>query len=162
MKARTDLANPRVTRPDRFGESTSHARSPTGHTVWFEPGYLNWRPKERPARLVLATLEGLGSAKVWLSAPSGRKAMKPFRIRLTDRSGNMSYLVRRHDKIQIDYFSANETPLSLSNLVGNEAAELRFALEDAIDDSSASRALSDRLERQWKNHPAMMPQVEVI
>ena len=88
--------------------------------------------------------------------------MKPFRLRVTDRSGNISYLVRRRDKTQIRYFTAGETPLALSNLVGNEAAELRFVLEDAMDDASAFKAVSDRLERQWKKNPEMMPQVEVI
>jgi hypothetical protein len=88
--------------------------------------------------------------------------MKPFRIRVTDRSGNISYLVRRRDKTQIRYFTAGETPLALSNLVGNEAAELRFALEDAMDDASALKAVSDRLERQWTKNLEMMPQVELI
>ena len=32
--------------------------------------------------------------------------MKQFRIRVTDRSGNISYLVRRRDKTQIRYFTA--------------------------------------------------------
>jgi len=91
-----------------------------------------------------------------------KKAMKPFRIRLIDRGGNMSYLVRRRDETQILYFNAGETALTLSHLVGNEAAELRFALEDAMDDSSALKAVSDRLERQWQKHPEMMPQAEVI
>jgi hypothetical protein len=91
-----------------------------------------------------------------------RKAMKPFRIRVTDRSGNISYLVRRRDKTQIRYFTAGETPLALTNLVGNEAAELRFALEDATDDSSAFKAISDLLQRQWKRNPEMIPQLEVI
>src|SRR5262245_55287855 len=44
--------------------------------------------------------------------PEGR-AMKPFRIRVTDRTGNISYLVRRPDKTQIRYFTAGETPLAL-------------------------------------------------
>ena len=88
--------------------------------------------------------------------------MKPFRIRLTDRTGNISYLVRRRDKRQIRYFTAGETPLTLSSLVGNEAAELRFALEDAMDETSALKAVSDRLERQWTKNPEMMPQVEAI
>jgi len=88
--------------------------------------------------------------------------MKPFRIRITDRTGNISYLVRRRDKRQIRYFTAGETPLTLSGLVGNEAAELRFALEDAMDETSALKAVSDRLERQWLKTPEMMPQLEVI
>ena len=88
--------------------------------------------------------------------------MKPFRIRVTDRTGNISYLVRRRDKMQIRYFTAGETPLALSSLVGNEAAELRFALEDAMDETSTLKALSDRLERQWSKTPEMMPQVEVV
>jgi len=88
--------------------------------------------------------------------------MKQFRIRVTDRSGNISYLVRHRDKTQIRYFTAGETPLALTNLVGNEAAELRFALEDATDDSSAFKAVSDLLQRQWKKNPEMMPQLEVI
>jgi hypothetical protein len=63
---------------------------------------------------------------------------------------------------QIRYFTAGETELPLSNLVGNEAAELRFELEDATEDSSALKAVTDRLDRQWKKHPAMMPQVEAL
>ena len=88
--------------------------------------------------------------------------MKQFRIRVTDRSGNISYLVRQRDKTQIRYFTAGETLLALTNLVGNEAAELRFALEDATDDSSAFKAVSDLLQRKWKKNPEMMPQLEVI
>jgi hypothetical protein len=99
---------------------------------------------------------------MWDIALSVEKAMKPFRLRVIDRSGNISYLVRRREKTQIRYFTAGESPLPLSNLVGNEAAELRFELEDAMDDSSAFKALSERLERQWKKLPEMMPQVEVI
>jgi hypothetical protein len=34
--------------------------------------------------------------------------MKPFRIRVTNRSGNISYLVRRRDKTRIRYFTAGE------------------------------------------------------
>jgi hypothetical protein len=62
----------------------------------------------------------------------------------------------------VRYFTAGETPLTLSSLVGNEAAELRFALEDAMDETSALKAVSDRLERQWLKTPEMMPQLEVI
>jgi hypothetical protein len=38
--------------------------------------------------------------------------MKPFRIRATDRSGNISYLVRRRDKTRIRYFTAGEASLT--------------------------------------------------
>jgi hypothetical protein len=54
-----------------------------------------------------------------------------FRIRIKDTMGNLSYLVRMKDSTRVDYRSASEVPLALSNCFMTNAAEARFALEDA-------------------------------
>ena len=51
-----------------------------------------------------------------------------YRIRVTDVSGNRTYITRENGKVS--YFSGSLTPLSLSNLAGGEAAELQFNLSD--------------------------------
>jgi hypothetical protein len=56
--------------------------------------------------------------------------MTPFRIRIASGGGGRCYIVRAANGA-VTYMSAQETPLALSHLVGNEAAELRFQLEDA-------------------------------
>jgi hypothetical protein len=53
-----------------------------------------------------------------------------IRIKVTDTLGNVSYLIRNAPKANFTYMSGSETPLSLSNLVGKDAAEFRFALRD--------------------------------
>lgn len=63
-----------------------------------------------------------------------------FRIRITDTLGNRSYIVRSSDG-KVTYLGGNETPLALANFVGNEAAELRFALRDARTTSIAMAAI---------------------
>ena len=61
-----------------------------------------------------------------------------YRIRVTDAMGNKSYVVRNGGRVL--YYSAGETPLALSNISQN-AAELRFALQDAIGVGQAAEAL---------------------
>ena len=62
--------------------------------------------------------------------------MIPYRIRIMSGGGGRCYIVRAVNGV-VSYMSASETPLALSNLVGNEAAELRFKLEDARDGKAA-------------------------
>ena len=66
-----------------------------------------------------------------------------FRICYTDGMGNKSYLVRNDGKI--NYYSSSEIPLALSNMVGSHAAELRFAVSDAITGEKALTAVKDAL-----------------
>jgi hypothetical protein len=64
-----------------------------------------------------------------------------FRLRITDTLGNRTYIIN-DEKYGVSYISASETPLALSNLLGREAAETRFALEDAADAAAASKVLA--------------------
>jgi hypothetical protein len=85
---------------------------------------------------------------------------KDYRIRITKPGDNRSsYIVRKGTEVW--YMSANETPLALANLVHSEAAEMRFALEDAADGAAAGKAIRDFLVRLWSNNPRMCPDVEV-
>jgi len=63
---------------------------------------------------------------------------KDFRLKLVDTLGNTSYIARRGDRVS--YVSGSETPLALSNAAGNNAAALRFELEDAFDAAEALKA----------------------
>jgi hypothetical protein len=54
---------------------------------------------------------------------------KPVRISLEDGLGNRSFIVVSDGRVC--YMSDRETPLALSNIALQNAAELRFALQDA-------------------------------
>jgi len=56
------------------------------------------------------------------------KTQKPIRIKITERWGNISFIVIKDG--HVSYLSGSEFTLTLSNLVANKAAELRFALQD--------------------------------
>ncbi len=85
---------------------------------------------------------------------------KDYRIRITRPGDNRStYIIRRSDEVR--YLSANEIPLALADLVHGEAAETRFALEDAADGAAACKIIRDVLTRLWSNNPKMCPTVEI-
>lgn len=85
---------------------------------------------------------------------------KDYRVRITRPGDNRStYIIRRADEVR--YLSANEIPLALADLVHGEAAETRFALEDAVDGAAACKTVRDVLTRLWSNNPKMCPNVEV-
>ena len=83
-----------------------------------------------------------------------------YRLRITMHDQSRMYLVRR-GKI-VSYISANETPNALSNLVQNDAAELRFWLEDVDSGTDAALKVKGVLERMWARNVSHMPKVEVI
>jgi hypothetical protein len=83
-----------------------------------------------------------------------------YRLRITMHDNSRMYLVRR-GKI-VSYLSSSEVPNALSNLVQGEAAELRFALEDAPTSGTAARRVQDVLKRIWARNLEHMPKVEVI
>ena len=87
--------------------------------------------------------------------------MTPFRIRITSGGGGRCYIVRAASGV-VTYMSAQETPLALSHLVGNEAAELRFQLEDAKDGEAALACLVKVLTAHWASKPTMQPKPELI
>jgi hypothetical protein len=87
------------------------------------------------------------------------KKPENYRIRI-DRERSKTYIVRRDGKVW--YMSGDETVLALSNLVIDDAAALRFALEDAKDGAEAAKAVRTTLANQWKNNMAMMPQVVLL
>lgn len=62
-----------------------------------------------------------------------------FRIRYADRCGNVNFITRSNGKVL--HFSASETPMALSNCAGNNAADLRFALEDAATGADAIKSV---------------------
>lgn len=70
---------------------------------------------------------------------------KNYRIKVKDFNGNLTYLVRKEGKVS--YYSKSEVPLALSNLASDNAAELRFKLEDAYDGSRAVVAVRAILGR---------------
>ena len=85
----------------------------------------------------------------------------PFRIRISSGGGGRCYIVRAANGV-VTYMSAQEMPLALSHLVGNEAAELRFQLEDAKDGEAALACLVKVLTAQWASKPTMQPKPELI
>ncbi len=68
------------------------------------------------------------------------KLKAPIRIRCKDVQGNISYFVVHVDR-KVSYYSASETPLAISNIAAGNAAELRFALEDATGPNAALAAV---------------------
>lgn len=68
------------------------------------------------------------------------KARSSFRLKLKDSMGNVSFLYRNTSG-GINYCSASETPLALSNIANNNACELRFALLDARSSNDAAAAV---------------------
>jgi hypothetical protein len=87
---------------------------------------------------------------------------KKFRIRITDHIGNVSYLVRRAGNIDISYISAEEVPLKLSNAFGNQAAEVRFALEDSEHSADAAKVVRKALADKWIRNPELQPIIEEL
>lgn len=87
---------------------------------------------------------------------------KDYRLRIVDRNFNRDYITRRDGAVS--YFSGSQTPLTLYDLVRNDAAELRFALEDAADGNDAAIEVEIALDRHWKqrNFTFAQPRVEVL
>jgi hypothetical protein len=85
-----------------------------------------------------------------------------FRIRITDHVGNVSYLVRRAGNIDISYISAEEVPLKLSNAFGNQAAEVRFALEDSEHGAHAVNVVRKALADKWIRNPELQPIIDEL
>ena len=85
-----------------------------------------------------------------------------FRIRITDHIGNMSYLVRRAANLDINYISAEEVPLPLSNIFGYQAAEVRFALEDSEHSADAVNVVRKVLANKWIKNPDLQPIVDEL
>lgn len=69
---------------------------------------------------------------------------RDYQLRVTQRNVR-TYLVRRNGKVS--YIGANEVPLALSSLAGDDAAELRFALEDATTPHAAAIAVRSTVGR---------------
>lgn len=84
-----------------------------------------------------------------------------YRLKITDPSGNYAtYLTRTESRVS--YFNGSETPLALSNLILDNAAETRFALADALDGNAAAKVMRDVLAKQWARNLPMMPKVTVL
>ena len=68
------------------------------------------------------------------------KSKKPIRIKITETYG-ISYIVIQDG--YVSYIGGSEIPLALSNLVGNKAAELRFALQDVESGEQALKIVKE-------------------
>lgn len=91
--------------------------------------------------------------------------LAPYRLRIATQNGShhrpvYTYIVRQGDRVC--YMSGSETPLALSNLIHEDAAAVRFQLEDALCGSDAAQALRAVLAVQWQQNKPMMPKVEVL
>ena len=64
-----------------------------------------------------------------------KKSKRDIRIRVMDSLGNTSYITVENGKV--GYCTAGDIPLALSNMFGEKAAEVRFALSDAKDGHEA-------------------------
>jgi hypothetical protein len=78
----------------------------------------------------------------------------------TTAGGATTYIVRYGKRVQ--YQNGAQTALALSNLVGNSATELQWALESAHDGSAAMREVNKVLTEQWRNNPGGQPKVTVL
>jgi hypothetical protein len=72
-----------------------------------------------------------------------------------------TYIIRNKDG-RVSYISSDETPLALYSLIINDAARIRFRLEDALDGNDAAKELREALLRQYANNKPLMPIVEVF
>lgn len=82
-----------------------------------------------------------------------------YRLRIA-KGGNLTFFTRTNGRTS--YFSASETPLALSNLLLDQAATARFALQDAKNGNDAAKYLREILAHQWKNNPAQCPLVTLL
>jgi hypothetical protein len=71
-----------------------------------------------------------------------------FRAEVTNGMEHRSYFER--DDKGLHYYSSNMTPLAISNIAGDEAALLRFALLDAKNDGHVRDALRVHTARYAK------------
>jgi len=89
------------------------------------------------------------------------KKHREYRIKITDHLKNISYLIRT-EKGDVIYVSGDEVYLALSNLAGHGAVELRFALQDAPDGTSAFHALDKFLKQKWTGNLQCKPLLQLI
>lgn len=90
------------------------------------------------------------------------KEQKTIRLRITKTDSKaISYIVRSRNG-NVSYMSGGRASLALSNLVGTDAAELTFGLEDARDEHEGARMVRDVLQKQFKNNALDCPIVEII
>jgi hypothetical protein len=94
------------------------------------------------------------------------KSPKPYRLRITRSaaSGSTSGATyfTRDDKGRTFYFAGDETPLALSNLLGGDAAEMRFKLADAPTGNFAVDVLRHHFRGKYQHNPAAAPKVEEV
>jgi hypothetical protein len=83
-----------------------------------------------------------------------------YRLRITQVPNHHTYLTRVNGSVS--YFNGSMTPLALSNLVDELAAETTFKLKDAPDGGRAAVALRDTLRTIWHGNPRSAPTVEVL
>lgn len=79
-----------------------------------------------------------------------------YRLKVTDAlmsKDNPRVMFLTRNGAGVHYFSGDETPHALSNLVGADAAELRFALEDCKAGSDAAIAVRSLLMKQRARRP---------
>lgn len=91
---------------------------------------------------------------------------RDYRLRISEphtisrETFRATYIVRKGDRVS--YIASDETPLALSNLILQRAAEVRFSLEDALNGDDAAKAVRAALAEQHKNNRPLLPVVEVL
>ena len=88
------------------------------------------------------------------------KERTKFRVKITTR-GSSTYICRAENG-KVWYMSGSQTPLALSNLVSNQAAELQFRLEDVVKPADAFKIVRECLKALWANNPNGCPVVELL
>jgi len=68
-----------------------------------------------------------------------KRAKADFRVKYTDYVGNARFITRKNGRLA--HFSGNLTPHALSNVAGENAADLQFALEDSLSAADAAAAI---------------------
>jgi hypothetical protein len=79
------------------------------------------------------------------------KTYRPYRLEIMPTDGNHPTYITRHTNGHVNYISASEQSLCLSNLMGNRAAVSRFALQDALDGNQAAAALRAQAAQRGPN-----------
>jgi hypothetical protein len=84
-----------------------------------------------------------------------------YRLMIDSPTRGKSFIVRGEGR-QVHYVSDSETPLCLSNLLGHNAAQVRFALEDARTPAEARSVVENTLRKQWERNMPAKPTVRII
>lgn len=86
----------------------------------------------------------------------------PFRLKITEKYCGCHTYITRSERGTVHYMGSDETPLALSNLLLDEAAETRFRLEDCETAQQALAIMQEVCSHKWRNNPKMCPDVKLL